>query len=149
MVLLRALKPRLRKADWLQMFHSCRVTTMLQSQLSLERALGLSTVHGRALAASGAEDGCIGFAAGRMAVLYDPKRNTQRFLRATGAVTCLDISNDGSMLAAGQVGFGNRLGMLLCVQARQIVTQPMDVVCILDAQTRRRRADQLLSRFGA
>lgn len=73
------------------------------SQIALERALGLTSQHGRALSASDALGGTLAFAAGRVVVMYDAKKNTQRFVHATGPVSSVCFSADGTLIAAGQV----------------------------------------------
>jgi len=68
--------------------------------MMLERAVGLTSLHGRAMAAG---PGLLAFAAGRVVVLYDARKNTQKFLHADGPVSSIGMSADGSMVAAGQV----------------------------------------------
>ncbi|KAA0166584.1 hypothetical protein FNF31_01362 [Cafeteria roenbergensis] len=73
-------------------------------KIALERALGLTSQHGRALSASDALGGTLAFAAGRVVVMYDAKKNTQRFVHATGPVSSVCFSADGTLIAAGQTG---------------------------------------------
>ena len=73
-------------------------------RLTLERVIGTTTCHNRALGTSRAT-GDVAYAAGCVVVIYSPSRNKQlRFFRAEQPVACLSFSDDARFLAVGERG---------------------------------------------
>lgn len=72
--------------------------------MSLEQSIGL-TAHSNAAFASNIASKIVAYPAGACVVVYSPKKNKQlaHFI-ATKAVSCVAISLDGSLIAAGERG---------------------------------------------
>ncbi|CAM9353511.1 unnamed protein product [Choristocarpus tenellus] len=72
--------------------------------LTLDRVIGQTCLHNNALAVNPVT-GDVAYPAGCVVVIYQPRRNRQfRYFRAGKAVSCLNFSQDGSMLAVGERG---------------------------------------------
>ena len=74
------------------------------SKLTLERVIGTTSTDNAGTCVS-AKSGELAYLAGRLVVVYNPRRNRQvRFFRASKAVSCCTFSVDGRLLAVGEKG---------------------------------------------
>jgi len=74
------------------------------NKLTLERIIG-TTANLNSAVCVNQVSGELAYIAGRLVVVYNPKRNRQvRFFRASKAVSCCTFSSDGKFLAVGEKG---------------------------------------------
>ena len=74
------------------------------NKLTLEKVLGLSTIHNSCFTVN-PTTGELAYAAGSVVVVYSARRNRQvRFFRASKTVSSCVFSHDGKYLAIGESG---------------------------------------------
>jgi len=74
------------------------------NKITIEKIIGTTAAHNASLATNPVTEE-IAYAAGTIAVLYNPRRNRQvRFFRVAKAVSCVEFSADGKYLAVGEKG---------------------------------------------